>query len=98
MEIEPSFHLIYFRDISYSLDSCHSLGSFVAGGVRFYLRRYFVFHFVVAFLVTVSVVLFVVRVLLATLLVRMSPPWDWLALGSFSLQIRHCRAWTCVTC
>ena len=28
------FTSFYFRDISYSLDSCHSLGPFVAGGVR----------------------------------------------------------------
>ena len=50
-------------------------------GTWFYLRRYFAFSFVFAFLITVSVVLFVVKVLVTNLLVRMSPPWDWLALG-----------------
>ena len=39
---DPVFALFYFCDLSYALDSCHSLGPFVAGGSVLSQRRLYV--------------------------------------------------------
>ena len=63
----PVFASFYFRDISFSLDSSHSLGPFVTGGKFGFTVRALSFHFFLCFYLLYLLVIFVARVLLFTI-------------------------------